>query len=155
MLICACVLVCIHASVCVGLLLLLCLCACGRAGLEHGHSATELNSQKRAWSWPPEKYLDSVFMPWTTTAVSITALRFMFVCFASVSIEILSREAPFGLLAPPKRFPQKCSHCPQSELHQPPLVVADRACSGFHSKDATSKLTSSIIPHPYFSDEFV
>ena len=43
MLIYACVCVCV---VCVCLLLLLCLCACGRAGMEHGHFATELNSQK-------------------------------------------------------------------------------------------------------------
>lgn len=42
-----------HAS-CVCLLLLLCLCVCGRAGMEHGHFATELNSQKRAWPWPAE-----------------------------------------------------------------------------------------------------
>lgn len=59
---------------CVCLLLLLCLCACGRAGMEHGHFAAELNSQKRVWSWPAEQYLDSVFMRRTTTAISITAL---------------------------------------------------------------------------------
>lgn len=59
---------------CVCLLLLLCLCACGRAGMEHGHFAAELNSQKRVWSWPAEQYLDSVFMHRTTTAISITAL---------------------------------------------------------------------------------
>lgn len=70
-----CLCVCAHPRLlCVCLLLLLCLCACGRAGMEHRHSATELTSQKRAWSWPPEKYLDSVFMPRTTAAISITAL---------------------------------------------------------------------------------
>lgn len=69
--------VCLHTHtrlLCVCLLPVLCLCACGRAGMEHGHFATELNSQKRAWSWPAEQYLDSVFMRWTTTAISITAL---------------------------------------------------------------------------------
>lgn len=74
---CLFVLVCLRAHtllLCVCLLLLLCLCACGRAGMEHGHFATELNSQKRAWSWPAEQYLDSVFMRRTTTAISITAL---------------------------------------------------------------------------------
>lgn len=78
-----CLCVCVHTRLlCVCLLLLLCLCACGLAGMEHGHLATKLNSQKRAWAWPAEQYLDSVFMRWTTTAISITALWFMFVCFA-------------------------------------------------------------------------
>lgn len=61
-----------HAS-CVFVCFCCCLCACGRAGMEHGHFATELNSQKRVWSRPAEQYLDCVFMRWTTTAVSITA----------------------------------------------------------------------------------
>ena len=65
------------------------------------------------------------------------------------------QEAPFSSLAPPKPFPQKCSRHPRSGFHQPPLIVADQACSGFHSEDATLKLTASIIIHPYFSDEFV
>lgn len=75
--ICLCGLVLIYACVFVRthtpLVYLLCLCVCGCAGMEHGHFATRLNSQKRAWSWPAEQYLDSVFKRWTTTAIPITA----------------------------------------------------------------------------------
>lgn len=87
-----CLCVCAHTLLlCVCLLLLLCLWACGRAGMEHRHFATELNSQKRAWSWPAEQYLDSVFMRRTTTAISITALWFMFVCFAQRSFDSIKK----------------------------------------------------------------
>lgn len=77
------------------------------------------------------------------------------VCLLCSELIRFHQEAPFFSLAPPKRFPQKCSRHPQSEFHRPPLIVADQACSGFHSEDATLKLTTSIIIHPYFSDEFV
>lgn len=50
--------------------------------MEHGHSATELSSEKRVWARPAVQYLESVFMRGTTTANSITALCFMFICFA-------------------------------------------------------------------------
>lgn len=51
------------------LLQLLCFfCACGHTGMEHGHSATELSSEKRVWARPAVQYLESVFMRGTTTA---------------------------------------------------------------------------------------
>lgn len=128
-----------YLCLCVCLLLLLCLCACGRAGMEHGHSATKLSSQKRAWSWPAEQYLDSVFMRWTTAAISITALRFMFVCLSPCWFKF-HQDAPLCL----SKAVRDSSAGPHPSWE-----------SGFHSKDATLKLTSSIIIHPYFSDEFV
>lgn len=151
-----CLCVCAHTPlVCVCLPPLLCLCACGHAGMEHGHFATELNSQKRAWSWPAEQYLDCVFMrlddhskPYHRFVIHVCLL-----CSAMIRLHPQQKLLPPP--TPPKRSPQKCSRHPRSEFHQPPLIVADQACSGFHSKDATLKLTASIIIHPYFSDEFV
>lgn len=74
------------------------------------------------------------------------------VCLLCSALIRFHQEAPFLSFT---RFLQKCSrHC-CSEFHQPPLVRADQACSGFHRKDVTLKLTTSIIIHPYFSNEFV
>lgn len=75
--------------------------------------------------------------------------------FALLSTDSIPSRRSFSPPPQKKRFPQKCSRHPRSEFHQPPLIVADQACSGFHSTDATLKLTTSIITHPYFSDEFV
>lgn len=127
--------------------------ACGHIGMEHGHSATELSSEKRFWVRPAVQYLESVFMRGTTTANSITALCFMFICFAPYCSHFSSRS--FFTLRNKKVHVKKSHTTPWSELRQPTLRVAERACSSCHHKDVTLKLTTKIIIRPYFSDEFV
>lgn len=133
---------------CVCLLLLPCLCACGCAGMGHGHSAefteTGLVSACRAVFRLCIYALDNHSNLYHRLVIHVCLL-----CSALIRFH---QEAPLSLSLPPNR---NVSRYPRSEFHQPPLIVADQAFSGFHSKDATLKLTTSIITRPYFSDEFV
>lgn len=81
--------------------------------------------------------------------------RMIHVCLLCSGSDLNPSRILFSSFSPPKPFPQKCSRHRRSGFHQPPLIVADQACSGFHSEDATLKLTTSIIIHSYFSNEFV
>lgn len=127
-------------------------CICGCTGMEHGHSATELSSEKRVWARPAVQYLESVFMRGTTTASSITALRFMFICSAPYCSNFQSRSSFMSQnkKGSIKIFTPRPDH---NFINQ--ASCQSRACSGFHHKDVTLKLTTTIIIRPYFSDEFV
>lgn len=124
-------------------------CTCGHTGMEHGRSATELSSEKRFWARPAVQYLESVFMRGTTTANSITALWLMFICFAPYRSNFQSRSS---FMSQNKKVSVKIfTPRPDQSFINP----AERACSGFHHKDVTLKLTTTIIIRPYFSYEFV
>lgn len=129
-------------------------CTCGHPGMEHGRSATDLSSEERVWARPAVQYLESVFIRGTTTANSITASWFMFICFPLYWSNFQSRSS---FLLQNKKLSVKTNihTAPWWELYQPTLVVAERACKGFHHKDVTLKLTTTKIIRPYFCDEFV
>lgn len=129
-------------------------CTCGHPEMEHGRSATDLSSEERVWARPAVQYLESVFIRGTTTANSITASWVMFICFPLYWSNFQSRSS-FVLQNKELSVKTNIHTTPWWELHQPTLVVAERACSGFHHKDVTLKRTTTIIIRPYFPDEFV
>lgn len=113
-----------HASLCVCRLLLLCLCACGRAGMEHRHFATELNSQKRARPWPCRV----VFRLCIYASDDHSNLYHRLV----IHVCLLNSELIRSPLCPSlKRSLQKSSRHSRSEFHQPPFIEADQACGCF------------------------
>ena len=102
-----CLRVCAHTRLlCVCLLLLLCLCACGRAGMEHGHFATELNSQKRAWFLACRAVFRLCIYA-SDNHSNLYHRLVIHVCLLCSALVRLHQEAPLFLsfLLPPKTLP--------------------------------------------------
>lgn len=114
---------------CVCLLLLLCLCACGRAGMEHCRWAefteTGLVLACRAVFRLCIYASDNHSNLYHRLVIHVCLL-------CSVLIRFHQEVAPLPFyLVPLKLFPQKCSRHTRSEFHQPPVIGADQARSGF------------------------
>lgn len=123
--------------------------------MEHGHFATELNSQKTGLV-PACRAVFRLCIYALDNHSNLYHRLVIHVCLLYSALIRFHQEAPLVFYRSPNTFPAEMLHAiPRSGFHQQPLVVADQAFSGFHSEDATLKLTTSIITHPYFSDEFV